>query len=274
MQLRPPLFAHADPAIILAKAPAPGATRRVTQLQLNRWAVSLGLTPTPEEMPTAIILRRTLRELTATEIQSAVTRWIVESHKIDADLIAVDLLTAVTAMVPVGDAVIECLCAQLTLNSPTALRIRWKEPGGRSGVELIQGLVTVQGEWLEAATDLSANTSLHPGDLISRSGNLDRLDLYLTSLLLDGSHGLTRFIKQGQPVSSNLIRTMPLVARGDLLELQFSSSRVRLRTAGRAEEAGSVGDLISFRNIATGQRLTARIADAQTAQVEALHAIR
>ena len=138
----------------------------------------------------------------------------------------------------------------------------------------MRGVVTVYGDWLEAAVDLPTRTTIGPSDVISRSGNLPNLNRYLSKQQLDGRWTLIRSMRQGQPLTSNLVRSIPLVSRGDLIELRFDSGGVRLRTAGRAEESGSVGDRIAFRNIATGQRLTARITDDQTAHVEAFRANR
>ena len=145
------IFAQADPTMILAKAPAPGAVRKVTRFQLQRWASSLGIVSGTENLPIALVLRRSLRRLSESEVHTAIIASIAKAHHLDADLITVDLIEPIAAQVPAGDISIECLCARLTLNEPTALRLRWKEPGGRSGIERIRGVVTVYGEWLEAA---------------------------------------------------------------------------------------------------------------------------
>lgn len=267
-----PPFASVAPTTVVAKAPAPGAVRRVNQLQLQRWASALGIAADAAGMPSAIALGRATRSLPSAEIESAVAGSLVGSHDLDPEHISVVILTAESISVPAGQVTLECICVRLPLNEPTPLRIRWKEPGGRSGIELIQGLVTVQGEWLEAATHLRSKVALRASDLVERSGSLPRLGRYPTHLQLDGSESLIRSIKSGEPVTTALIRTAPLVSRGDLLELRFNSGRVHLRTVGRAEESGSVGDFLSFRNLATGQRIVARVIDAQNAHVEAFDA--
>ncbi len=268
------IFAQADPTMILAKAPAPGAVRKVTQFQLQRWVTSLGVTSGAKDLPVSLVLRRTLRRLSESEVHTAIIASIAKAHHLDADLIAVDLIEPIAAQVPAGDISIECLCARLTLNEPTALRVRWREPGGRSGIERIRGVVTVYGEWLEAAVDLPTRTTIGPSDVVTRSGQLPNLKEYLSQKQLDGRWTLMRSVSQGEPLTSNFVRSIPLVSRGDLIELRFDSGGVRLRTAGRAEESGSTGALIAFRNIATGQRITARITNDQTAHVEAFRANR
>lgn len=269
-----PPFASVDPTAVVAKAPAPGAVRRVNQLQLQRWATSLGASGDIPGMPNAIALRRATRILTPPEIELAVSGALVNAHGLQPEHISVAILTAASVSVPAGQVTVECLCARLLLNESTPLRLRWKEPGGRSGIELLQGLVTVQGVWLEASHDLRSNAALRASDIVERSGTLPRLGNYPSHLELDGSETLIRPMKAGAPVLATFIRSAPLVSRGDLLELRFHSGRVQLRTAGRAEESGSVGDFLSFRNIATGQRIVARVTDAQTAHVEAFHATR
>ena len=262
------IFANADPGARVARAPAPAVTRRVTRAELLRWATSLGLDPAPEQLPEALILRRAMRLLTAAEIEQAAR------SAIRADDISIEILTAAAPSVPAGEISIECLCNRLTLNEPTPLRIRWRETGGRTGVELVRAVVTVQGNWYEAAASFPAGTALTASDVIGKHGALPDLNSYLTSQQLDGRWTLIRSIKTGQSLTTNLVRSIPIVSRGDLVELRYEFGGVRLRAPGRAEVAGSPGDLLLFLNVATRTRVSARLVDQQTALVEVTRANR
>ncbi len=259
-------FAQADPAATVARAPAPGVTRRVTRIELLRWASSLGLNP--QQLPEELILRRTMRLLTHDEIEQAA------SAAIDADDISIEILSGGAPSVPAGEISLECLCNRLTLNQPTPLRLRWRESGGRTGIELVRAVIIVEGQWYEAAASLPAGTALTPSDVISKRGALPTLNSYLLSDQLDGRWTLMRSIKPGQPITDDLVHSVPLVSRGDLVELRYEFGGIRLRSPGRAEASGSRGDLLPFHNIATGGRVSARLTDQETAYVEADHASR
>jgi flagella basal body P-ring formation protein FlgA len=263
-----PIFAQADPAAAVSRGPAPGVARRVARAELARWAASLGLDAPPEQFPEELILRRAMRALTAAEIKQAV------SAAIEADDISVEILTAAAPSVPAGEISIECLCNRLTLNDPMPLRIRWRESGGRTGIELVRAVVRVQGDWYEAAANYPAGKAITESDVIARHGPLPELDSYLIFNQIDDRRILIRSIKSGQPLTTDLVRSIPVVSRGNLVELRYELGGIRLRAPGRAEASGSTGDLIPFHNVATGGRVNARLVDPQTAFVEAAHAAR
>lgn len=259
-------FAQADPTAIIARAPVPGASRRVAPAELQRWANSLGLKP--ESLPEELTLRRAMRRLTSAEIENAARA------EIDAGEVSVELLSAAMPSVPSGEIQLECLCERLALNQPALLRLRWREPGGRTGVEQVQAVIRVKGRWLEAATDLLAGAELIPSDVIQRYGPLPSINSYLTAKQLDDELSLMRSVKAGQALTGELVRPMPLVSRGDLVELRYEAGGIRLRSPGRAETSGGRGEVIPFHNVATGGRVSARLVNQETAYVEAVHAAR
>jgi flagella basal body P-ring formation protein FlgA len=208
-----------------------------------------------------------MRLLTLAEIEQAASAAILAGD------VSIQMLGAAPA-VPAGEISIECLASRLALNQPTPLRIRWREPGGRSGIEIVRAVITVQGHWYEAAASIPAGTALTKSDVIAKHGALPTMNSYLTSEQLDGHSTLMRSIKAGQPLTTDLVRSIPIVSRGDLVELRYEFGGVRLRAPGRAEAPGSPGDLIPFHNVATGGRVSARLVDQQTAFVEAAHAAR
>jgi flagella basal body P-ring formation protein FlgA len=219
-------------------------------------------------LPDELILRRAMRRLTHDEILRSV------SAGIDAADVSLEIISGGSPSVPAGNVELECLCNRLRLNQPAPLRLRWREPGGRTGIELVQAVIRVEGQWFEAAASFPAGTALMPSDVVAKRGALPELNAYLTSNQLDGRWTLMRSVKAGQALTEDLVRSVPLVSRGDLVELRYEFGGIRLRSPGRAEAAGSVGDLLLFHNVATGGRVTARLADQETAYVEAAHAAR
>ena len=74
-------------------------------------------------------------------------------------------------------------------------------------------------------------------------------------------------LRSGQALSRAMLLDRPLVRRGDLIELALRSKSIRLRVPARAEEAGSVGDRITCRNLESGRRVVATIVDEKRAEV-------
>lgn len=259
-------FAVADPAAIVARAPAPGVSRRVARVELQRWAGSLGLQP--HDLPEELILRRATRLLTPAEIAQAV------KAEIDTGDASIEILSDAMPAIPSGEVVLECLCNRLTLNQPIPLRLRWREPGGRTGVESVHAVVRVDGRWLEAVGNLPAGKELTPLDVVEKSGSLPNINSYLMFQQLDRRWSLIHSITPGQALTTDLVRSIPLVSRGDLVELRYEMGGIRLRSPGRAEASGGLGEVIPFHNVATGGRVSARLVSQETAYVEAVHAAR
>jgi flagella basal body P-ring formation protein FlgA len=60
------------------------------------------------------------------------------------------------------------------------------------------------------------------------------------------------------------------VRRGDLIHLEVIAGAIRLQVPARAEQAGSIGDLIVCRNLDSGRRISAKLVTPKIAQVEVL----
>lgn len=269
------IFRDADPSATLSKAPAPGYLRRVARAELVRWAVGVGVDANPNDLPDELTLRRALRAVGHDEIADAIRRAIVDDYPPYSNSVSIDVLSPDHIVVPVGELRIEHLRRRpMPLGEPVSLNLRWSEVGGRTGIEQVVAVVTIETSWYEAAANLRAGTPLRADNVHKRTGSLPLLSVPIDESFLTGNWSSIRSLRAGELLSPGLLRSVPLISRGDLVELRYEFGGIRLRSPGRAEAAGSASDLLPFHNIATGGRVSARLADQETAYVEATHATR
>ncbi len=76
-------------------------------------------------------------------------------------------------------------------------------------------------------------------------------------------------IVAGRPIDQKAIRQPLLVRKGEVVTVYVRSPGVRIRTAGRAQDAGSQGELIAVESLENRQTYFARVTGIQEAEVYA-----
>ena len=262
------IFPGADPAVDLGPAPAPGARRRVTRAQLIRWARQAGVGEAG--LPDAVILERKLRSWPETESEKTIRGLLAETAGIEARSLQVELQDHVAAEIPAGPLEWSLLDVPASLDEPVRLSLRWRDAGGRTGVESLTVAVRATARVLVAVTELAAGAEIAAADFVLAEVELSNLrESYLDRIESERRWILIRDMRAGDPLREDLLERRPDVERGALVELIASAGAVRLRAPGRAEGSGSIGELIAFRNLATDRRVLARVADSKTAEVTA-----
>ncbi|MFP4164777.1 MAG: flagellar basal body P-ring formation chaperone FlgA [Chitinispirillaceae bacterium] len=74
-----------------------------------------------------------------------------------------------------------------------------------------------------------------------------------------GQSEVTRTISQGSIIHERLLRTVPVVARGDQVKILFSGNRIRVSVLGRARESGGRGERVWVENLQTGKLIRAEV---------------
>jgi flagella basal body P-ring formation protein FlgA len=262
------IFPGADPALDLgpAPAPAPGARRRVTRGQLIRWARHAGVDEAG--LPDAVILERKLRSWPETEAEETIRGLLAETAGIEAGSLEVELQDYVAAEIPAGPLEWSLLGLPAALGEPVRLSLRWRDDGGRTGVESLTGVIRATARVLVAVTELPAGAEIAAPDFVLAEAELSNLrKSYLQRIESTKRWILIRDMRADDLLSEDLLERRPDVERGALVELIAAAGAVRLRAPGRAEGSGSIGDRIAFRNLATDRRVLARLADSKTAEV-------
>ena len=260
------VFPGAGAEADLGPAPAPGVRRRVTRSQLLRWARQAGLEMAPEELPEFLTLVRKQRRLEQAEAVELAERLLAEA----AGVSGVEVAPAGYAAPEIPDGALEWSLVGLpsSLESPVRVGLRWRDGGGRSGVESLMAQVRVRARALTAVRDQPAGTEARAEDFQLAEVDLAALGQgYLTRIEPDASLVLERSLGKGEALSEDIIERRPQVERGALVELVAVVGAIRLRAPGRAEGEGSAGDLVPFRNLATNQRVVARVTGPKAAEV-------
>ncbi len=264
-----PEWHSVDPSLTLAPAPAPGARRRVPRVELERWARSVDLDWDSALLPESLLVTRRMRRLGVDEAARALANRAVSDMGVEIENVQVALPGFMSPMVPAGRLDFLVTTPLRQLNRPFRVHLRWNDREGRSGIVVMPAELRVRGFYAVALRDLSPGEELFPADIELREGDLPDTGLLSTNHW-DGRRIVRQNLKRNQPVKLSALSERPLVNRGDLLELHVARGAVRLRAPARAEGAGSVGDLIAFRNLSTSQRVLARVIDSRTAEVTSL----
>lgn len=82
-----------------------------------------------------------------------------------------------------------------------------------------------------------------------------------TALSIDQVKGMQarRMLSQGQPFRGDDLKRPTVVARGELITMQFEAPGVELTAVGRAMNEGGVGDTVIVQNIASYRMISATV---------------
>ncbi len=116
------------------------------------------------------------------------------------------------------------------------------------------------------ATVLVASRQIDRGEELNENNCIMRL-MDITSFAYKplqkipsaGKRFVFRSISQGSIVHDKMLRSIPVVSRGDQVRITFSNSRIRVSVMGVARESGSTGERIWVENLQTGKLVRAEI---------------
>jgi flagella basal body P-ring formation protein FlgA len=77
----------------------------------------------------------------------------------------------------------------------------------------------------------------------------------------------TRALQPGQPLVKGDVRSPLLVQRGEVVTIYSRAAGVQIRTAGRARDEGSLGDLVTIESLSDRKTFFARVSGIQEAEV-------
>lgn len=77
-----------------------------------------------------------------------------------------------------------------------------------------------------------------------------------------------RFVRAGEMFRSEILKTLPLLKKGDMVSIVAESDKVKIITIGRAEEDGAKGKVIMIRNLVSKKVVYGWVVDSRTVKVE------
>jgi flagella basal body P-ring formation protein FlgA len=239
-------------------APLPGVKREIGRAELERLAERHGLEP-PPRTPEHLRIERRMRRLEATEAAAALAAALSERHRLAPDDVSVELIGFREPAVPAGELRFRSTGTLPPSTEPATVPLTWVTPDRRSATLWLRARVEVRGRYAVAVRRIEARQPLSPGDVTFEDGPLprppDRWRLAPQDL---AGKMLVRAVPAGQRIARSWLVDRPAVERGAVVELELRQGPIELRVPGRAEQSGSLGRPIAFRNLSTGRRVTAR----------------
>ena len=263
-----PEWGGLDGSQVIAYAPLPGVERRVSRRQLILWANRHGLQLEIEDLPEAVLVARRMRRLRPEEALRAVTAAVAARYQLPVEKLRIRLHGFSDALVPAGKLSFEIRSSLNRLNRPGPIPLGWRDSDGRSGTVPLRATVSILGKHALARHAMPAKSMVGSKDFTFREGVLPGSpEKYLIFPEYVEGKTLKYSLKSGQALSRAMLVHTQLVQRGDLIELALKSKSIQLRVPARAEEAGSLGDRITCRNLESGRRVVATIVDQKRAEV-------
>jgi flagella basal body P-ring formation protein FlgA len=248
-------------------APIPGVRRELWRAEIDRLAVRHGLTPDGGG-PERIRVERRMRPLDAVEAESALAASLAQRYRVPPDEVGVEWTGFRELLVPAGELRFRSTASLPPQGEAGTIPLSWVTPERRSATLWLRAKVEMRGSYAVAARALEARQDLVAGDVILEEGPLPRPPerWRLARSNLDEKI-LARSVAAGEKIPRAWLVTKPAVERGAIVELELRRGPIEIKARGRAEQAGSRGQRLVFRNLESGRRVTARVIDGKRAEV-------
>lgn len=124
-----------------------------------------------------------------------------------------------------------------------------------------------------AARPLSAGDVVHPQDVQFKRVNLAHTrgtpwEMAAAKTRTGGARRVVAAVAMGQPLLVENLAAVPMITRGERIELVYRGKRIRLSVEAEALADGQAGDEILVRNVQSDKQVLATVWDASTVVVE------
>jgi len=248
-----PAFSAAPPETQIGYAPVPGLRRFFYAPELQRLAARYNLTLPPDA---EACIERVLEPLRPEAVVEAMKKAL------GAPEARIDVVELSRFPVPRGE--IEFARSSLPPAAPTPVVWRGlvRYAGSRRFVIWARVTVRVPATRIVAVENIAAGRPVAAGQV-----KLEKCELYPSaksdqpSLDQVVGHIPRSPIAAGTAVAPDLLDAPKEVESGDIVQVEVQSGAAHLALEGRAQSAGSRGQAIPIRNLATGKSFSARIVD-------------
>ncbi len=248
-----PAFTTVPADTQIGYAPVPGIRRFFYTPELQRLATRYNITLPPD---VEVCIERVLEPLRQEAVVEAMKKAL------GAPEARIDVVELSRFPVPRGE--IEFARSALPPAAPTPVIWRGlvRYAGGRRFAIWARVKVRVPATEIVAVENLRAGQPVAAGQV-----KLEKCELYPSSKSEPPSldqivgHIPRNPIAAGAAVTPDLLDAPKEVLSGDVVQVEVRSGGARLALEGRAQNAGSHGQAISIRNLATGKSFSARVVD-------------
>ena len=263
-----PAWAGIDSSTEVAYAPLPGINRRLSAVHLTRWAKRFGVEIESQLLPSSLLISRRMARLSEEQAAEHLRVGVARLYEISPEQVQITLQQFQGSLVPLGPLEFDLGGPASVFNRPTSISLRWRDAGARTGTVPLQATVQVSASHAVARQALAAQSELHEEDFSFENGPLpgppDKFALTRDDVV---DKQLKYPLRPGDVLQSWMLAQQETIRRGDLIQLQLRVGGILLQIPGRAEQNGSVGDLITCRNLDSGRRVTATVVEPKLAEV-------
>ncbi|MBI5184007.1 MAG: flagellar basal body P-ring formation protein FlgA [Nitrospinae bacterium] len=259
-------------SLLIGRSPGVGKSRRISkdiiEASLKRKKIDLSLLHI--ELPDEIIVTREYVTISGEEIRNIVKEFIYKSLTVDRDCIRInkidyddDLLLPKGGLtfevIPLGDPAgrdYTTLSVILSVDREVQKKIRINVD-----IEVLRDVVLCN-------HSLRANDVVSEEDVIIEKRYIKGVDPDIFSNISDVvGKKLRRSIRSGEIFRDEMLKSLPLLKKGDMVSIVAESDNVRVTTIGRAEEDGEKGKMIMIRNLVSNKVVYGLVVDSRTVKV-------
>jgi len=96
----------------------------------------------------------------------------------------------------------------------------------------------------------------------------ESLSNHLTDLKKIHFYKANKNIKKGENLRKNMLSPLKLVKYGKVINLKFNNNILNIKTKAKATQSGSLGDIITLKNIKTNKTITGRITNFNEVEID------
>lgn len=242
-----PEFAAADPEERLGYTPNPGARRTFRANDIKRVGGRLGVAVAN---PRDVCFEWQLRELTAQEVEAAMRKAL------DNPQVNIELIEFSRQPIPQGEVVFDPARLPSPVSDEAAQPVAWNgfiEYGRRRRFTVWARVrLTATMQRLVAARPIRAGARIERADVrVETYEGFPRNDAPDVAAVI--GQVSVRPLQEGMVIPSRLLREAPLIKYGDRVSVVVSAGRAVIKTEGRAEDTGKMGETIDVRNLKSGR---------------------
>lgn len=196
-------------------------------------------------------------------------KGLIEKHKIEGDFRITPRERWKPFYVPGGDwrvEVVESIPARLA--SVTIIQFKVYASEKLIGVWKQSFKCQLFQDILYSDENLARGLAVTENDFAVR--NVDVLQLRHRPVLageLNGRQQLRQYLNPGTPLSWRHVTTIPLVRRGDIIDVVAMEGALMISMKGKAMDEGADGDLIRVANLSTNKKFQAQVIDDKKVRV-------
>ncbi len=259
--------------VVIGTSPALSKSRRISkgiiEASLKRKMIDASLLDI--KLHDKIIVTRDYVSISGEEVKEIVRDFIYKSLPWDRDFIRINEIDYNSDLIlPIGELTFEIipLVHSVRRGRTTFSVIIMVDREVQKKVR-VNVHIEVLREVVISKHSIKANSVVSEEDVVIEKRYIEGLntDIFTKASDVVGKQS-RRFVRAGEIFNGKILKTLPLLKKGDMVSIVAESDKVRVTTTGRAEEDGEKGKMIMIRNLVSNKVVYGWVVDSRTVKVE------